>query len=109
MTLYDTVHSATVARRTNDPIVSRRAARVIFISATNTYRRGIQVAGDFATKASGRTWRVFLAQVANSRTSYRAFNENNFYLNWRYDDLSTRLSFLRTLPFQAIHLPLSLL
>ena len=59
------MHSGAVARQTNDLTVNRHAAHVICISATNTYRRGIHVAGDFATKATRRACRVFLAQVVN--------------------------------------------
>ena len=66
MTLCDAVHSGTVARQTNDLTVNRRAAHIIFIFATNAYRHGIYVAGDFGTKASRRVWHVFLAQVVKT-------------------------------------------
>jgi hypothetical protein len=47
----------------NDLTVSRRDGHVVFVSATNAYRRGIHVAGGFGTKASRRAWHVFVAQV----------------------------------------------
>lgn len=64
LTLHDVVHSGTVARIMNDLTVSRRDGHVVFVSATNAYRRGIHVAGGFGTKASRRAWHVFIAQVA---------------------------------------------
>lgn len=63
--LRDVTHSRTAVQIMNDPPVSRRGEHVVFVSATNTYRRGIHIAGGFETKSSRRAWHVFIAQVIN--------------------------------------------